>query len=138
MFFGNRTNAFVVRPFDSSISRQKLASTILSATSDENIDNKYNKPPLTDMDSMIIMNAADYCLYQDECSLEDKDALIRSLQKQRQSNANEADILDILVKRLRHSRDSTPASQEHIETLTKSMELVMNNMEVCNPDVCST
>jgi len=114
------TNAFVVRPPSETVkTRAQLLASRLYA----------NKDPLNDMEAMILMNVADFCLKEDECSLEDKDALIQTLKEQRALMAHNMDNLDALLKRLRHSRDSTPASQEHVEALIRSMELVLD-MEV--------
>lgn len=76
------------------------------------------------------MNVAQFCLASesnDECSVEDKDALIHTLQEQGGYLEN----IDSLLQRLRISRDNTPASRERIDALIKSIELVTSDrMEV--------
>lgn len=101
-------NAFVTRaPMDRRRTCTRLRATI------------NNNDPFSDMEAMIIMNVADFCLKGDECSVEDKDALIQTIKEKHMD--------DSLLQRLYHSRDSTPASQEHVDELIKS---IMDTIEV--------
>lgn len=120
------SEAFLIRQSTTSSRSHRL--TQLSARHN---NNNHKKKPLNDMEAMITINVATFCLEngENECSLEDKEALIQTLKEQRALMAKNMDHIDALLQRLRYSRDSELASQQHLDALIKSIELVLD-MEV--------
>lgn len=133
-FLLTSTNAFLVRPRTLFTAANKLYDPPVSLPLVTRIySHHYHHDPLSDMEAMIIMNVADFCVRGDECSLEDTEALIASLQEQEHANHKHHHMnfaLNTMLQRLRHSRDSTPASEQHVKALIQSMERTAD-MEVC-------
>lgn len=113
-FLLTSTNAFLVRPRTLFTAANKLYDPPVSLPLVTRIySHHHHHDPLSDMEAMIIMNVADFCVRGDE-------------EQQRAVNHPINLALNTMLQRLRHSRDSTPASEQHVIALIQSMERTMD------------
>lgn len=95
--------------------RLRNAVTVVASRATSRLTEK--REALSDMDIMCIMNAADLCSYYDECSIEEREALLNRLEEQTDILSERIAMMTCLVKHLKtgdhlHLEDAETANMK--------------------------
>lgn len=76
---------------------------------------------LSDIDEMCLENVANLCLNEFECDLEEYDALVTSLEEQRDIHQERVNALNDLLYKLRGHEDHLKKDPAQVEKLLQSL-----------------